>query len=59
LFDPGRDLPYRAGKGLQIRQTPLGGIHGVRQRMPAPQAALRQALVLAVAFPHHAVQERI
>jgi hypothetical protein len=60
FFDPGRDLPYRQGKYLQIRQTPQGGIHGFGSHrcMPALQAALRRGtLVLTVAFPHHAVQE--
>jgi hypothetical protein len=56
-----RDLPYRAEKCLQIGKTPLRGIinSGRRRFMPAPQGALRtSALVMAVAFPHHAVQEK-
>jgi hypothetical protein len=46
----------------QIGKTPLCGINtGSRPPcfMPPRQAALRrQALVMAVAFPHHAVQEK-
>jgi hypothetical protein len=47
----------------QIGKTPLCGINtGSRPPcfMPPRQAALRrQALVMAVAFPHHAVQEKV
>jgi hypothetical protein len=43
----------------QIGKTPLCGITGGGSFMPPRQAALRrQALVMAVAFPHHAVQEK-
>jgi hypothetical protein len=54
-----RDLPYRAGKCLQIRQPPLRGIKSVAPTlMLAPQAALRTSvLVMAAAFPHHAAQQ--
>jgi hypothetical protein len=56
-----RDAPYRAAKCLQIGKTPLRGINAAP---PVPfmsplQGRLRtSALVTAVAFPHHAVQEK-
>src|SRR5258707_15892605 len=55
----GSDLPYRAANALQIRHSPLRGINSCRiNRMPRLQAALRRALVTAMAFPHHKAQEK-
>jgi hypothetical protein len=53
-------LAYRAAKCLQIDETPLRGIcTAAAPLMPALQGHLRTwVLVMAVAFPHHAVQEK-
>jgi hypothetical protein len=54
-------LPYRAEKCPQIRESSLRGIkYSARLAFMSPgQAALRrQALVMAMAFPHHPVQEK-
>src|SRR6476661_3156287 len=55
----GCDLPYRAANALQIRHSPLRGIKFLPAGfMPPSQAALRRALVTAMAFPHHKAQEK-
>jgi len=46
-------------KARQIAKTPLRGINAqAHRRIPAVQAALRTALVTAMAFAHHEVQEK-
>src|SRR5579862_2015030 len=53
-------IPYRAAKSLSnprsFRWTEFG--HRLMSLMPPPQAALRAALVTAMAFPHHRAQEK-
>jgi hypothetical protein len=47
-----------ARKSAKLRCAELMPAAGKKRFMSPPQAALRpQALVMAVAFPHHAVQE--
>src|SRR5258708_372199 len=52
-------IPYRAAKSLQIRETSARRnlFFRLTNLMPPPQAALRAALVTAMAFPHHRAQE--
>jgi hypothetical protein len=53
--------PYLAAESLQIGKTPPAGINNPTRRrcMSRPLGALpTSALVMAVAFPHHAVQDK-
>src|SRR5258707_3723358 len=55
----GSDLPYRVANALQIRHSPLRGIKFSPVGFMSPsQAALRRALVTAMAFPHHKAQDK-
>src|SRR6202011_5515945 len=52
-------IPYRATKYLQIAKLRCAEfILCLMDFMPPPQAALRTALVTAMAFPHHRAQEK-
>jgi len=61
LFEPGDflRLAYRAAKSQQIREIRCAEfILCLTICMPPSQAALRTALVRAMAFPHHKAQEK-